>query len=280
MVMTMKPITQSQNVVVTGAASGLGKALALKWASQQAEVCVADINKPAGEQVCQEIQALGGKAFFVPCDITNTDSITALVQVLNERWQHIDVLINNAGVASADKIEVEPILQWRWVMEINLFGIVNMCQQFVPIFKQQGVGSIVNVASQAGLTPIPFMSSYNASKAAVVSLSETLRIELADDNINVSVLCPGFFKTNLGSSLRTQLPTMEKLLGKLFDKSPINATQVADIAYQGESKKQFLLLTHQQGKRLYQLKRLLPLHWYFKLVLKQTHRLRQLLREE
>ncbi|MEM5505764.1 SDR family oxidoreductase [Shewanella frigidimarina] len=276
----MKPITQSQNVVVTGAASGLGKALALKWASQHAEVCVADINKPAGEQVCQEIQALGGKAFFVPCDITNTDSITALVQVLNERWQHIDVLINNAGVASADKIEVEPILQWRWVMEINLFGIVNMCQQFVPIFKQQGVGSIVNVASQAGLTPIPFMSSYNASKAAVVSLSETLRLELADDNINVSVLCPGFFKTNLGSSLRTQLPTMEKLLGKLFDKSPINATQVADIAYQGESKKQFLLLTHQQGKRLYQLKRLLPLHWYFKLVLKQTHRLRQLLREE
>ncbi|MBB1382219.1 SDR family oxidoreductase, partial [Shewanella sp. SR41-2] len=239
----MKPITQSQNVVVTGAASGLGKALALKWASQHAEVCVADINKPAGEQVCQEIQALGGKAFFVPCDITNTDSITALVQVLNERWQHIDVLINNAGVASADKIEVESILQWRWVMEINLFGIVNMCQQFVPIFKQQGVGSIVNVASQAGLTPIPFMSSYNASKAAVVSLSETLRLELADDNINVSVLCPGFFKTNLGSSLRTQLPTMEKLLGKLFDKSPINATQDADIAYQGESKKQFLLLT-------------------------------------
>ncbi|MGI2112551.1 SDR family oxidoreductase [Shewanella frigidimarina] len=276
----MKPITQSQNVVITGAASGLGKALALKWASQHAEVCVADINQPAGELVCQEIQALGGRAFFVPCDITNTDSITALVKALDERWQHIDVLINNAGVASADKIEVEPILQWRWVMEINLFGIVNMCQQFVPIFKQQGIGSIVNVASQAGLTPIPFMSSYNASKAAVVSLSETLRLELADDNINVSVLCPGFFKTNLGSSLRTQLPTMEKLLGKLFDKSPINATKVADIAYQGESKKQFLLLTHQQGKRLYQLKRLLPLHWYFKLVLKQTHRLRQLLREE
>ena len=280
MVMTMKPITQSQNVVVTGAASGLGKALALKWASQHAEVCVADINQLAGEQVCQEIQALGGKAFFVPCDITNTDSIAALVKALDVRWQHIDVLINNAGVASADKIEVEAILQWRWVMEINLFGIVNMCQQFVPIFKQQGIGSIVNVASQAGLTPIPFMSSYNASKAAVVSLSETLRLELADDNINVSVLCPGFFKTNLGSSLRTQLPTMEKLLGKLFDKSPINAAQVADIAYQGESKKQFLLLTHQQGKRLYQLKRLLPLHWYFKLVLKQTHRLRQLLREE
>lgn len=280
MVMTMKPITQSRNVVITGAASGLGKALALKWASQHAEVCVADINQPDGEQVCQEIQALGGKAFFVPCDITNTDSIAALVKALDERWQHIDVLINNAGVASADKIEVEPILQWRLVMEINVFGIVNMCQQFVPIFKQQGIGSIVNVASQAGLTPIPFMSSYNASKAAVVSLSETLRLELADDNINVSVLCPGFFKTNLGSSLRTQLPTMEKLLGKLFDKSPINAAQVADIAYQGESKKQFLLLTHQQGKRLYQLKRLLPLHWYFKLVLKQTHRLRQLLREK
>ncbi|MGI2169849.1 SDR family oxidoreductase [Shewanella sp. MF05960] len=272
--------TKQQHVLITGAASGLGKALALKWASQHAEVCVADINQHAGEQVCQEIQALGGKAFFVPCDITKTDSITALLENVQSRWQHIDLLVNNAGVATADKIETEPMSQWRWVMEINVFGMVNMCQQFVPFFKQQGYGSILNVASQAGLTPIPFMSSYNASKAAVVSLSETLRLELADDNINVSVLCPGFFKTNLGSSLRTQLPTMEKLLGKLFDKSPINAAQVADIAYQGEANKQFLLLTHQQGKRLYRLKRLLPLSWYFKLVLKQTLKLRQLLGNE
>lgn len=272
--------TKQQHVLITGGASGLGKALALKWASQHAEVCVVDINQHAGEQVCQEINALGGKAFFVPCDITNTDSITALMKNVQSRWQHIDLLVNNAGVATADKIETEPMLQWRWVMEINVFGMVNMCQQFVPFFKQQGYGSILNVASQAGLTPIPFMSSYNASKAAVVSLSETLRLELADDNINVSVLCPGFFKTNLGSSLRTQLPTMEKLLGKLFDKSPINAAQVADIAYQGETNKQFMLLTHQQGKRLYWLKRLLPLSWYFKLVLKQTLRLRQLLKDE
>ncbi|GGB49081.1 SDR family oxidoreductase [Shewanella inventionis] len=277
----MKPNTQSsKNVVITGAASGLGKALAIKWATQQAHVCIVDINQQAGEQVCQQITALGGKAFFIHCDITNTASIQALIKQLTSYWQTIDILINNAGVASADKIEAEPLAQWRWVMEINLFGIVNMCQQFVPIFKQQGGGTILNVASQAGLTPIPFMSSYNASKAAVVSLSETLRLELADDNINVSVLCPGFFKTNLGSSLRTQLPTMEKLLGKLFDKSPINAEQVADIAYTGVSNNRFLLLTHSQGKRLYQLKRILPLNWYCKLVLRQTHRLRQMLKEE
>ncbi len=270
----------TKHVLITGAASGLGKALALKWAAMQAEICVADINQQAGEQVCAEILSQGGKAFFIPCDITNIDSITSLKECLLSRWQSIDLLINNAGVASADKMEVEPIAQWRWVMEINVFGIVNMCQQFIPVFKQQGYGSILNVASQAGLTPIPFMSSYNASKAAVVSLSETLRLELASDNINVSVLCPGFFKTNLGSSLRTQLPTMEKLLGKLFDKSPINAEQVAEIAYQGESNKQFLLLTHQQGKRLYLLKRLLPRNLYFTLVLAQTRRLRQLLGNE
>ncbi|WP_418358762.1 SDR family oxidoreductase [Shewanella basaltis] len=270
----------TKHVLITGAASGLGKALALKWAAMQAEICVADINQQAGEQVCAEILSQGGKAFFIPCDITNIDSITSLKECLLSRWQSIDLLINNAGVASADIMEVEPIAQWRWVMEINVFGIVNMCQQFIPVFKQQGYGSILNVASQAGLTPIPFMSSYNASKAAVVSLSETLRLELASDNINISVLCPGFFKTNLGSSLRTQLPTMEKLLGKLFDKSPINAEQVAEIAYQGESNKQFLLLTHQQGKRLYLLKRLLPRNLYFTLVLAQTRRLRQLLGNE
>ena len=271
-------MNSTQHVVVTGGASGLGEAIAKKWASMGAEVCIADINQTAAENVCQQIIAAGGSAFFKPCDITNIESINGLKTALMSRWQHIDVLINNAGVATADKIEDEPMAQWRWVFEINLFGMVNMCQSFVPLMKRQGHGAILNVASQAGLTPIPFMSSYNASKAAVVSLSETMHLELADNNIHVSVLCPSFFKTNLGNSLRTQLPSMEKMLGKIFDKSPINSTDVAQMAFDGLQAKNFIILTHKQAKQAYFFKRFLPTKWYLNNVLKQTQKLRSVVK--
>jgi short-subunit dehydrogenase len=110
------------------------------------------------------------------------------------------------------------MLQWHWIIEINLLGIVNICQQFVPLFTQQGFGNMLNVSSQAALSPIAYMSSYNVYKSTVVSLSETLRIELANGYVNVSLQSLGLFKTNLGSSLRSQLPAMEKQMSKLVDK--------------------------------------------------------------
>ena len=262
-------------VVVTGGASGLGKALAIKWAQSGANVCIADINEELGNSCVDEINATGGSAFFHPCDVTKVKQIQALKSELVARWSQVDLVINNAGVATADRLEDEAISQWQWVFEINLFALVKVSQIFTPLFKSQGHGYFVNVASQAGITPIPYMSSYNTSKAAVVSLSETMRLELADDNIGVSVLCPGFFKTNLGSSLRTKLSGMKTMLDRVFEKAEITAEQVAEQTYNAVSKEAFYIVTHKEGKKIFQLKQLLPMRWYLNMVLKQTANLRK-----
>jgi short-subunit dehydrogenase len=123
------------------------------------------------------------------------------------------------------------------------------------------------------------MSNYNVSKAALVPQSETLHLELCDDNINVCRLCPVFLKLILAVVYVPNYPTW-KIMGKCFDKSPINASQVTDITFKGENNKQFWLLTQSQGKHHYHLERLIPLRWYFNLRLKQTYRLRQRLKEE
>jgi len=263
-----------QFVVVTGGASGLGKALAVKWAQLGANVCIADINEELGNNCVNEINAKGGKAIFVTCDVTKIKQIQTLKDELLSRWSQVDLVINNAGVASAARLEDEAISQWQWVFEINVFSLVKVSQIFTPLFKSQGRGYFINVASQAGITPIPYMSSYNASKAAVVSLSETMRLELADDNIGVSVLCPGFFKTNLGKSLRTKLSAMKMMLERVFEKAEITAEQVADQTFDAVAKQDFYIVTHNEGRKIFRLKQFLPMRWYLAMVLKQTKNLR------
>ncbi|WP_394131795.1 SDR family oxidoreductase [Shewanella maritima] len=264
----------SKYIVITGGASGLGQQLAKKWAQQGWHVCIIDKNQQLAQQVCQQIVDKGQQCMAIQCDITDADSVSRAFHAIMQQWPRVDALVNNAGVATADQFETESIEQWRWIFDINLFGLINVTQQFIPLFKQQGNGQIINIASQAALTPIPFMASYNASKSAVLSLSETLKIELADDNIPVSVVCPGFFKTNLGSSLRTQLPIMADLMHKMFSNSPLDAAQVADIIYQKSQAKQFLIQTHSQGKQLFLLKQLLPWTRYLTMLINKTKGLR------
>lgn len=262
-------------VVVTGGASGLGLAIAKKWGLAGAKICLADINESAAEQALAELKALNIDGQYIHCDVTKVKDIQQLKSTLLTLWPQVDLVVNNAGVASADKLEQESISQWQWVLEINLLSIVKMNQVFIPLFKQQGQGYFINVASQAGLTPIPFMASYNASKAAVVSLSETMHLELADDNIGVSVLCPGFFKTNLGDSLKTKLASMAKMLSKVFDKAQITSEQVANQTFEAVATNRFLILTHPEGKKIFRLKQWLSMSWYLKMVLKQTANLRK-----
>jgi NAD(P)-dependent dehydrogenase (short-subunit alcohol dehydrogenase family) len=246
----------NKNVLITGGASGLGEALALHYAKQNFEVCIADLNSERAHKVVDTITQSGGAAFFLPCDITNEANIETLKQQLQTRWQKVDVLVNNAGVATGGALEFEDIEQWEWVLNINVLGMVRMCRAFVPMMKQQGGGKIVNIASQAGITPAPLMGSYNASKAAVVSFSETMHLELADDNIHVSVACPGFFSTNLDESLRSKQPGVAKLVSKmLHNASDITAAQVAAAIYQDSETFKFMTITHKDGRTAFRIKR-------------------------
>lgn len=260
----------NKNVLITGGASGLGEALAHHYAKQNFEVCIVDLNPERGEKVVEAIIQAGGKAFFLPCDITKEADIETLKQQLQSRWSKVDVLINNAGVATGGALEFEDIEQWEWVLNINVLGMVRMCRAFVPMMKQQGGGKIVNIASQAGITPAPLMGSYNASKAAVVSFSETMHLELTHDNIHVSVACPGFFSTNLDESMRTKQPGVTKLVSKmLHNSSDITAAQVAEAIYQDSENFNFITITHKDGRSAYRMKRWLAPMRYLAMMKKQ-----------
>ncbi|MBC3767426.1 SDR family oxidoreductase [Neptunicella marina] len=263
----------SQVVFITGGASGLGKTLALTWAARGASVCIGDVNLERGEQTLQELIAAGADALFVKCDITSEADLQDAFDAIMQRWQRIDVVVNNAGIASAGRLESESIEQWQKVLDINLLGMVRCSKQFVGAFKQQGHGYFVNVASQAGLTPIPRMGSYNAVKSAVVAFSETMKLELARDNIGVTVVCPTFFKTNLAESLQTTEPVLHQQVQKYLNRAELTAQQVADAILDGVDKGRFLLTPDKIGKLAYWLKCFMPENWYFKRMLKQSRRM-------
>jgi NAD(P)-dependent dehydrogenase (short-subunit alcohol dehydrogenase family) len=142
------------------------------------------------------------------------------------------VLVNNAGIATGGRIDVVSMEEWQGVIDINLLGVVRGCRTFVPLMKVQvedgeSPGHIVNTASLAGLVHPPAMASYTAVKAAVVAVSETLAYELSPWDIAVSAVCPGFFRTNLASSLNGSDAAMDKIAARLIEKSPLDAAQVA-----------------------------------------------------
>lgn len=264
-----------KRVLVTGGASGLGKAMAMHWAKHGADIFIADLHEQRGEETINEIQALGQKAYFQRCDVTSDDDVAALYQSVMNTLSGVDLVINNAGVATAGSLLEEDISQWQWVMDINVMGVVRVARAFVPSFRDQGHGYLLNVASQAGITPAPLMASYSASKAAVVSFSETMKLELVDDNIDVSVLCPGFFKTNLDESVRSANPAMKGVVTKLLERSNVSAEVVAACAFDAVQQKQFMILSHKEGKQAFRIKRWLP-GYYFKMMINHTKRFRNM----
>lgn len=265
-------ITPQQRIFITGGASGLGRELALRFARAGWRVCIADIHDGRGAETAA---ALGPGAEYLRCDVTREEDLQAAAHRLEEHWGGVDVVVNNAGVADAGAIEEVPLDTWSWILDVNLLGVVRGCRAFTPLFKRQGHGHFVNVASMAGLLDVPLMASYNASKAAVVSLSETLQNELAGDGIGVTLVCPGFFKTGLADSLRTQDPGLRSALEGLFARSPVTAGQIAELVYRAVERGSFYVLPHRAGRMAWWLKRLLPRRLYLAAVEKQHLRLRQ-----
>ena len=268
-----------ERVLITGGATGLGKALAFSWLKhgqaeqKQVKICIADIHDERGEETVAALQQAGAEAMYCHCDIRNVDEIKQVQAKIHEAWHGLDVVMNNAGVATGGSFASEPLSQWQWVFDINLFGMVQVSQVFLDDFKKQGSGKIINIASQAGITPIPMMASYNSVKSAVVGLSETLKLELANDNIDVHVVCPSFFKTHLGESLRSTEASPKIMVDRVFEKAQMTAEQVADSVYKQQKKGKFLILTHKEGRLAYMMKKWLPFDTYLNRVIKATSKL-------
>ncbi|MFW5823527.1 MAG: SDR family oxidoreductase [Marinobacter sp.] len=260
----------SQRVFITGGASGLGRALALHYARQGAKVCIGDVNPEAGMVAEDELNAAGGEGLFLPCDVRRLTDLERVRSELEQRWDGVDIVVNNAGVASAGSIEDSTIADWEWILDINLLGVVRGCKIFTPLFKRQGSGTFVNVASMAGLMLAPMMGSYNVSKAGVIALSETLSQELRDAGIRICCVCPSFFPTNLTSGMRSDLPDIQKNITGLMKRSPVTAEDVAQDIARAVSQGDFWVLPHQREKRLWILKRHAP--WAFDYLMHQQSR--------
>ncbi|GAA2422523.1 SDR family NAD(P)-dependent oxidoreductase [Streptomyces macrosporus] len=237
-------------VLVTGAASGLGRAIAAHYAAAGCRVLVTDLAEPA--------EPLAGEVSWHRLDVRSDAEWAAVRDWCETHWGGLDVLVNNAGVAAAGRVERIEDADWEWILDINLRGVVRGCRTFVPLLKRQGGGHVVNVASLAALTNLPGMSSYNVSKAAVVSLSETLRHELAPWGIHTTVVCPGFVPTNLDSGLRSPDPVLAHQATRLIQKGRVTPEQVAEQVAEAVARRRFLVLTHPEGRRAVRLKRLWP----------------------
>jgi NAD(P)-dependent dehydrogenase (short-subunit alcohol dehydrogenase family) len=192
--------------VITGGASGIGNALARRFASEGARVVIGDVEADALERAVLALRASGAEVEGVVTDVTDPAQMQALADAAVARFGGVQVFCNNAGVGGGGLSWEMPLSTWEWVIGVNLWGVIHGVRSFVPLLMQQTEGHIVNTASVAGLVAAPFMGPYNASKHAVVAISETLHHELAmtAPHVKVSVLCPGWVNTRIHESGRNR----------------------------------------------------------------------------
>ncbi len=188
--------------VVTGGASGIGRGLAARFAADGMQVVIADVESAALEQTAAELGVVG-----VQTDVADAASVQALADQVFDRFGTVHVLCNNAGVGGGGQIADLTLADWKWVLDVNLWGVIHGLQSFLPrLLANADGGHVVNTASMAGLFASAGMGPYNATKFAVVAISETLSKELqaAGSSVGVSVLCPGFVRTNIFDSQRNR----------------------------------------------------------------------------
>lgn len=249
--------------VVTGAGSGLGRAFAVEIASRGGEVLVSDVDVGRAEQTASEIGATGGRAYAFRCDVTDVAQVEALADEADERMGGVDLVINNAGVAVGGPLEQVSLEDWRWIMDVNLWGVIHGCRVFYPRLRSQGAGHIINVASAAGLLTPPELGPYNVTKAGVVALSETLHAEARPHGVHVTVLCPTFFQTRILEASRGSIDeAAHRLVAKLMERAPLQADDVARVALQAVERNKLYAVPMLDGRVFWNLKRLAPNRYY------------------
>jgi NAD(P)-dependent dehydrogenase (short-subunit alcohol dehydrogenase family) len=193
--------------VVTGAGSGIGRALADRFAAEGMKVALADIEPEPLDAAVQAICATGASAIGVRTDVSQAEQIQALADATLDAFGAVHVVCNNAGVASGAHFSDIPMETWQWVLNVNLWGVLHGCRIFLPLIRRQGEGHIVNTASMAAFGPgMPTLAPYTVSKHGVLAVSQALEMELlsAGEEIGVSVLCPGLIRTRITDAERNR----------------------------------------------------------------------------
>jgi NAD(P)-dependent dehydrogenase (short-subunit alcohol dehydrogenase family) len=250
--------------VVTGAASGIGRALAERFAREGMKIVLADVEVAALEKAASDIAAKGTETLAVRTDVSQAHEVEHLAQATLDRFGAVHIVCNNAGVVMSAPSWMCTVADWQWVLGVNLWGVIHGVRVFTPILLSQGgEGHIVNTASMAGLIAGPGMAAYNVSKFGVVAISETLHRELAlfGAAVRVSVLCPGFVNTRIADAARNRPPTLAETaptmpraeemeqFGRqlLAEASP--PSFVADVVLHAIREERFYVLPHPEWKQ-------------------------------
>ena len=244
--------------VVTGAASGIGLGLARRFASEGMRVVMADVEEVALKTAADDLASSGAEILAVSTDVSDADAVHALAAATFDRFGTAHVVCNNAGIGTGGPAWAVSEAQWRWIIGVNLMGVVHGIQAFVPRLIEQGEGHVVNTASAAGLMTGPGMSPYFATKHAVVALSECLAADLSGigANVGVSVLCPEWVRTRINESDRNRpddvpsfadsapnLAGMREVLNALVE-SGLEPAEVANQVVEAIRTNRMHILTH------------------------------------
>ncbi len=221
-------------VVVTGAASGIGRALASELVSSGATVVLADMNASLLSETAASLAGNGGRVKAATLDVTDFNAVKDLIEGVIEEFGRLDYLFNNAGIAVVGDARDFSYEDWRSVVDTNLYGVINGVAAAYPRMAEQGFGHIVNTSSLAGLVPSVGEISYSASKYGVVGLSHALRVEGADLGVKISVVCPGFIQTEIFQNARLLGIDRKKMIESTPRKMPVD--QCARIILRGVAK--------------------------------------------
>ena len=262
-------MTQQRRVLITGAGSGLGRALAIRYARSGARVACVDLSVQRSEAT--RVTLAGSGHLALAADVGSDEAMEQLQENVLREWGGLDVLINNAGIASGGALVETTMAEWRQVLEIDLLSVVRGCRLFLPGMLAAGRGQIVSTASFAGLAGAPGVMSYGVAKAGVIALSEQLRAEVGHKGIRVSVICPSFFRTNLCDNAIGSL-AVKGMAVRLMDSAPDTVDTVADKVFAAAEAGRFMIIPTKREPLRWLLKRWFP-ELYFRLLLKMTSKL-------
>ncbi|MCX5880381.1 MAG: SDR family NAD(P)-dependent oxidoreductase, partial [Deltaproteobacteria bacterium] len=233
----------------------------LEFAKLGWKIGIVDINNAGSEQTLKMVEQAGGKGEVFQTDVTDPNAVKAMADHFFSTWRGVDILINNAGIAIGGTVGDVPLEHWKAIVDINFWGMLYGCHEFIPKMKAQGGGHIMNVASAAGLLNLIIMSPYSVTKAAVISLSETLRMEAAPDNIHITVACPMFFNTGLLDDMKTTDPWIGEVAKTAFQVGH-SADKIAKKLIRAVEKDKLYVVPMVYGKMLWLNKRLTPNLYY------------------
>ncbi len=248
---------QKKRAFITGGGGGLGRALSLALAKDGWTIGITDIKEEALAESKKLIEDAGGKVFTYKFDVSKKEDYKTAFDDFVSKAGGLDLLINNAGVGDGGLIGEYDLAHWDWITGINQMAVIYGSHFAVPILKKQGSGHIISIASAAGLANMPNMGMYNVTKAAVISLMETIYAEVKGFGVDASVVCPTFFRSNIMQHHKGD-ENSAKIGQTIIQRAKFSPDDIADYILTQAGKGQFYILHPWQAKMVFHLKRFLP----------------------